>query len=144
MKNIFAWLKARKKNKVNITARPDDFVEYAEIFTLKPVTDQEFYAAVKKADFPSVIGTKISGNTGRMYLESELGFKSRITHKEQTEDKSVYRFEFINWQSKSGKPEHETEMNRQMTMVENMFLDLDPNTRLATEKNDVKTKRTLI
>ena len=141
---VSAWYKASQKSKGNIIDRAKDFAEYAEIFTLKPITDEEFMAAIKKANFPAVNNTKVSrAESGAIYLEVGSYFKSKITPKEKTEDKSVYRYEFISWSSKHGKPEHDIEMNRQMTSVEKMFLDLDPNTQVATVKNEIKTKRDL-
>ena len=142
---ISAWYKSSQKSKGNIIDRPKDFAEYAEIFTIRPVTDQEFFDAVNRSGIKSMYpGMKIAGNTGAMYLEVGSYFKAKISHKEQTEDHSVYRFEFISWSSKHGTPEHDIEMNAVETKVEKMFLDLDPNAQVATVKNEVKTKRSLI
>ena len=142
---VSAWYKASQKSKGNIIDRAKDFAEYAEIFTLRPITDEEFMEAIRKANFRATNNTKVSrGESGAVYLEVGSYFKSKITPKETTEDKSVYRYEFISWSSKHGKPEHDIEMNKQMTMVEKMFLDLDPGTQVASVKNEIKTKRSLI
>ena len=46
---ISAWYKSSQKSKGNIIDRPRDFAEYAEIFTIRPVTDQEFFDAVNRS-----------------------------------------------------------------------------------------------
>ena len=140
---ITAWYKSSQKSKGNIIDRKKDFAEYAEIFTIRKITDEEFAEAVKKADFKGTLNTTVTGDTGKLFLEQGKYYKARIAHTQQNEASSVYRFEFLSWTSKHGAPSYSIEMNKLMTKVEKMFLEIDPNAQVASVKNEIKTDRSL-
>ncbi|MGN0550348.1 MAG: hypothetical protein ACI4I4_00710 [Acutalibacteraceae bacterium] len=43
----------------------------------------------------------------------------------------------------NGRPSFENEMNMLLTMVEKMFVQLDPNAQVSTVKNEITTKRSI-
>ena len=145
-----AWWKGRLIGQGKIIQRAKDFVEYAEIFTTRPIANEEYAAALKALDLKKT-GTSLEGNTkavkftGIYFSASIRGiyFSASIRCVEQTETNSVYRFEFDSWKTKYGRPSFENEMNMLLTTVEKMFIQLDPNTQVSTVKNEITTKRSI-
>lgn len=136
-----AWWKGRLIGQGKIIRRANDFVEYAEIFTVRPISDEEYAAALKALDLKKTC-TSLEGNTKAVKFTGTY-FSASIRCVKQTETSSVYRFEFDSWKTKYGRPSLENEMNMLLTMVEKMFVQLDPNTQVSTVKNEIKTKRSI-
>ncbi len=136
-----AWWKGRLVGQGKIIQRASDFVEYAEIFTVRPIPNEEYAAALKALDLKKTT-TSLEGNTKTVKF-SGIYFSASIHCVEQTETSSVYRFEFDSWKVKYGKASFENEMNMLLTMVEKMFVQLDPNAQVSTVKNEIKTKRSI-
>lgn len=136
-----AWWKGRLVGQGKIIQRASDFVEYAEIFTIRPITNEEYATALKALDLKKT-GVSLEGNT-KVVKFSGIYFSASIHCVEQTEISSVYRFEFGSWKVKYGKASFENEMNMLLTMVEKMFVQLDPNAQVSTVKNEIKTKRSI-
>ena len=134
-----AWWKGRLIGQGKIIQRASDFVEYAEIFTVRPIPNEEYAAALKALDLKKT-GTSLEGNTKAV----KFTFSASIRCVEQTETNSVYRFEFDSWKTKYGRPSFENEMNMLLTTVEKMFVQLDPNAQVSTVKNEIKTKRGIL
>lgn len=84
----------------------------------------------------------LQGNTKAVKFTG-IYFSASIRCMEQTEINSVYRFEFDSWKTKYGRPSFENEMNMLLTMVEKMFVQLDPNAQVSTVKNEITTKRSI-
>ena len=124
-----------------IIQRAKDFVEYAEIFTTRPIANEEYVAALKALDLKKT-GTSLEGNTKAVKFTG-IYFSASIRCVEQTDTNSVYRFEFDSWKTKYGRPSFENEMNMLLTTVEKMFVQLDPNTQVSTVKNEITTKRSI-
>ena len=122
-----AWWKGRLIGQGKIIQRASDFVEYAE--------------ALKALDLKKT-GTSLEGNTKAVKFTGAY-FSASIRCVEQTETNSVYRFEFDSWKTKYGRPSFENEMNMLLTMVEKMFVQLDPNAQVSTVKNEITTKRSI-
>ena len=57
-----AWWKGRLIGQGKIIQRASDFVEYAEIFTIRPIPNEEYAAALKALDLKKT-GTSLEGNT---------------------------------------------------------------------------------
>lgn len=57
-----AWWKGRLIGQGKIIQRASDFVEYAEIFTVRPIPNEEYAAALKALDLKKT-GTSLEGNT---------------------------------------------------------------------------------
>ena len=129
-----AWWKGRLIGQGKIIQRAKDFVEYAEIFTTRPIANEEYVAALKALDLKKT-GVSLEGNTKAVKF-SGIYFSASIHCVEQTEANSVHRFEFDSWK--------ENEMNMLLTMVEKMFVQLDPNAQVSTVKNEIKTKRGIL
>lgn len=136
-----AWWKGRLIGQGKIIRRASDFVEYAEIFTVRSISDEEYVAALKALDLKKTC-TSLEGNTKAVKFTGTY-FSASIRCVEQTETSSVYRFEFDSWKTKYGRPSLENEMNMLLTMVEKMFVRLDPNTQVSTVKNEITTKRNI-
>lgn len=137
------WYKSNLLSKGKIINRPKDFVEYAELFTLKPITKEQFIAAVETQIKPNT-RARAEGNSNLITMSLGIDITAELKLIEHTEEKSVYRFNFTHWKSKHGSPENVTEMNILLTTVEKMFIGIDPNTQVSTVRIDVKTKRSFI
>lgn len=137
-----AWWKGRLIGQGKIIQRAKDFVEYAAIFTTRPIANEEYVAALKALDLKKT-GVSLEGNTKAVKF-SGIYFSASIHCVEQTEANSVHRFEFDSWKVKYGSPSFENEMNMLLTMVEKMFVQLDPNAQVSTVKNEIKTKRGIL
>ena len=129
-----AWWKGRLIGQGKIIQRASDFVEYAEIFTVRPIPNEEYAAALKALDLKKT-GTSLEGNTKAVKFTGAY-FSASIRC-------VVYRFEFDSWKTKYGRPSFENEMNMLLTTVEKMFVQLDPNTQVSTVKNEITTKRSI-
>ena len=136
-----AWWKGRLIGQGKIIQRAKDFVEYAEIFTTRPIANEEYVAALKALDLKKT-GVSLEGNTKAVKF-SGIYFSASIRCVEQTDTNSVYRFEFDSWKTKYGRPSFENEMNMLLTAVEKMFVQLDPNAQVSTVKNEITTKRSI-
>ena len=136
-----AWWKGRLIGQGKIIQRAKDFVEYAEIFTTRPIANEEYVAALKALDLKKT-GVSLEGNTKAVKF-SGIYFSASIHCVEQTEANSVHRFEFDSWKTKYGRPSFENEMNMLLTAVEKMFVQLDPNAQVSTVKNEITTKRSI-
>ena len=123
-------------------SRPRDFAAYSETFTLRHVSDDEFTAAVKASAPHARAGESMHGNAAKLVFEGSFG--AELVRTEQTDEKSVYTFRFTNWKSRYGVPNDEEEMNLLLTAVERMFVSLDPNTKVISQKEDITTKRSIL
>ncbi len=99
----------------NIIQRASKFVEYAAIYTIRPITNEQYAAALKALDLKKT-GTSPEGNTKAVKFSCSY-FSASIRCVEQTEINSVYRFEFDSWK-KYGRASFENEKNMLLTMAE--------------------------
>ena len=137
-----AWWKGRLIGQGKIIQRAKDFVEYAEIFTTRPIANEEYVAALKSIGFKE--NRRFTGRVTQKAVKfTGAYFSASIRCVEQTETNSVYRFEFDSWKTKYGRPSFENEMNMLLTAVEKMFVQLDPNAQVSTVKNEITTKRSI-
>ena len=93
-----AWWKGRLIGQGKIIQRASDFVEYAEIFTVRPIPNEEYATALKALDLKKT-GTSLEGNTKAVKFTGAY-FSASIRCVEQTDTNSVYRFEFDSWKTK--------------------------------------------
>lgn len=142
-----AWWKGRLMGQGKIMKRPSDFVEYAEIFTIRPIPNEQYAAALKALDLKNT-GVALSGNTGKVLFKpafrGQEWYDASLTCVEQTGEKSVYRFEFGSWKVTYGKPAFDDQMNMLLTLVEKMFVQLDPNAQVSTIKNEIERKHSIL
>lgn len=97
-----AWWKGRLIGQGKIIQCTSNFVEYAEIFTVRPIPNEEYAAALKALDLKKTT-TSLEGNTKNVKF-SGIYFSASLYCVEQTETNSVYRFEFDSWKTKYGRP----------------------------------------
>lgn len=115
--------------------RPPDFTHYTSFFTLKNIPDEELVKAIKNLDTK----VKIKGNVEEVLFECGSYFKAALTRLERDADKMVYSFAFTSWEEyANGRSDFDMEMNRLLTTIEKLFLELDPETRISTQKNVVR------
>ena len=77
-----AWWKGRLIGQGKIIQRASDFVEYAEIFTVRPIPNEEYAAALKALDLKKT-GTSLEGNTKAVKFTG-IYFSASIRCVEQT------------------------------------------------------------
>ena len=78
-----AWWKGRLIGQGKIIQRASDFVEYAEIFTVRPIPNEEYATALKALDLKKT-GTSLEGNTKAVKFTG-IYFSASIRCMEQTE-----------------------------------------------------------
>ena len=80
-----AWWKGRLIGQGKIIQRAKDFVEYAEIFTTRPIANEGVCRSLKSIGFKET-GVSLEGNTKAVKF-SGIYFSASIHCVEQTEDK---------------------------------------------------------
>ncbi len=144
---ISAWSKSRLMSQGKIIKRANDFMEYAEIFTVRPITNEEFATALRSLNLKEA-GVKFSGNTGNVEFvpanKLNTFYVARLQCLEQNPERSVYRFEFLSWEVSHGSATYGDMMNILLTLVEKMFVSLDPQAQVSTVKIATKTKRSIL
>ena len=138
---LYFGLSLRKSNKEDLEngtliKRDGDFYNQAELFTLRPVTGEEFNLAAKEIGFP----IPVSGKTSNMIFTGS-NYQASLQMIEKTDTYCVYRFMIDKWKGRYGLPDSFdlTSMNKLMTSVEKIMLKLDPNTKVKTEEIERKT-----
>ena len=125
-----------------IINREKDFMEKAEIFTLKPVSTDQVVAGLKDVNAKTKVG--INGTMERGYLfdgGSYSRWKASLRCMEKNESQSVFRFVFTEWETQNDRPKDDISMNILLTALEKMFLQLDPQTQVKSESVEIHTKR---
>lgn len=140
---FYLYQRVKNRQSGKTISRSRDFAEYSETFTLKHITDEEFLNAIKAARPNYDAGAEMHGNAQIVTFKSPM-FEAALKRTEQTDDKTVYIFEFTSWKSRYGSPVNAEEMNLLLTAVEKMLLSLDPNTKVSTKKEDITTKRHIL
>ena len=138
---IFYGLQVRKQGTEmmesgKIVKRQAEFYSRAELFTLRPVTSEEFNNAASDMSFP----VQVSGQTRNVTFTSR-NFEARLQMTECTDAYCVYRFLFSHWEGRHGIPDAGDlfTMNELLTDVEKLMLKLDPDTKVKTEEVERKT-----
>ena len=134
-----------KKNKEliaegKIIQRDGNFVETAEIFTLHNVNFSQVIDALKETNFAGS-GVSLNGSVQQGAVNFQCGnsWSGQLVALKSEADTYSYMFTFTKWQTRSGMPQNVTSMNVALTALEKMFLRLDPNTKVESRRNKVKT-----
>ena len=143
---IAAYISAKSKSKLVekglIINREKDFMEKAEIFTLKSISTDQLLEGLKDINAKTKVG--IDGNMQRGYTfdgGSYSRWKARLRCTEMNESQSIFRFVFTEWKTENDRPKDDISMNILLTAVEKMFLQLDPHTQVRTEPVEIHTSR---
>lgn len=115
-------------------------MEKAEQFTLKNADFAAVINALKEIDFGKA-GVSVQGSTkdGAVHFGGS-GWVARLAALESEGDTYSYLFNFTEWQNRRGVPQDLVTMNATLTAVEKMFLKLDPNAQVTTQKFKTSTK----
>ncbi len=139
-----AYIRSNLKHAGHIMDRDKDFMEYAEIFTFSPISPEQMKTALESVDWKAQTSFVLSGNTNLVRLNYGNKISASLTCVEQSEQKTVYQFQFTGWEVYHGVVEDDMIMNGLLTTVEKFFLHLDSNTQVTTKKLEVHTKRDFI
>lgn len=128
-----------------ILKRDKDFPSYLEKFTLRPITDADFLEAVKAAGLVDGTDAHMSGNARKVMFRSgtkrSVYYEAVLELVEQSDEKSVYQFLFLQWRERYRLPHFENEMNQILTAVERMFVGLDRNTKVHLTRQAITRTR---
>ena len=124
-----------------IMKRKSDFPHYAEEFTLRTPDPQTVTEKVKAFDYTKT-RTEMKGSTSNQVYKfaGTPDWTAQLYKKSEENGMSVYRFEFTHWKTSNGQPKGDLYMNMLETYLEKMFVELDENTEVRTEKLSVKSK----
>lgn len=143
---LAVFLQAKSTNKLveqgRIIRRERNFMEQAEIFTLKSVSTDQIVAGLKDVNAKTKVG--VNGNMEQGYTfdgGSYSRWRARLRCTEKNESQSIFRFVFTEWETHNDRPKDDTSMNILLTAVEKMFLQLDPQTQVRTEPVEIQSKR---
>ena len=127
--------------------RSSDFMEYAEIFTTRPLPFQELANQVKQIQVERLkIEMKFS-QYGASFVCSPgfiSGWTASLNELEVPDgrtDISRFRFEFTHWTEKNGSAECSTLMNRFLTEIEKAILTCDWNATVHSRPLKLQSKR---
>jgi hypothetical protein len=124
-------------------ARPNNFIETKEIFSLQSVDFMQIVEALQKTDLSDVrlTGMKYNAAEKRVNFSGSYGWTA-ILYALQSDEPGIdkYNFNFTHWNSRNSVPQGAVEMNILLTQIEKIFVSLDPNTKVNTERMTLKTK----
>lgn len=119
------------KDSGKIIDRRHNFMEYAEYFTLRDLTPQEYLAALKQWGLTECG----RGNTGELKLRGS-DFEAELLWLDSPEKVSKFCFRFLSWKTRDGMSTSLLEQNMLLTKTEKMFLSLDPAVQVSYQKLD--------
>lgn len=123
-----------------IISRRTNFMENAEVFTLRAVDPAQVTEAVKALDY-SGMHTGMKGSSQQQIFKfTGATWGAKLFRLNADEEQMCYRFEFTNWKTHNGTPQNGLDMNKLLTAVEKMFLSFDPGTQVAAMPLELKTK----
>lgn len=124
-------------------ARPNNFIEMKEIFSLQSIDFMQLVEALKNADLSDVklTGMKYNAAEKRVNFSGSYGWTA-ILYALESNDPGIdrYNFNFTHWNSRNSVPQGAVEMNILLTQLEKIFLALDPNTQVTNERMKLTTK----
>jgi hypothetical protein len=127
-----------------IISRRTNFAESAEEFTLSAVSPEQVTNAVKQMDYADM-HTKMQGsNEQQIFKFAGNGWAAQLHRLSENTAQVTYRFEFTNWKTHNGMPQDALNMNKLLTAVEKIFLNLDPSTQVRTVPLEFKTKHSFL
>lgn len=136
----FAYQKQKQLlDEGKIISRDYGFEDYAEIFTIKDVSFDEIWDALKKADYSG----KVSGNVDKAnerVLYKGVDWEAHLYHMKNEDDRNAYCFEFTRWSTRKGMTQSATDMNIVLTTIEKVFIGIDPDAQVSKRKNITKSK----
>ena len=138
----------RQHNKLvgegKIISRRTDFMESAEVFTLRAVDPGKVTEDIKAMDYADM-HTSMKGSSERQAFRFEgSGWTAQLAKQDGEEGKSVYRFEFTGWKTRNGLAQDALNMNKLLTAVEKLFVSLDPDTQVTAVPLELQTKHSFL
>lgn len=138
------WRNRKLRSAGKIVNRKRKYVEEAQEFILV-LADLSIVA--KKLQELSYQEMKVAVNSGDNHSFhfscARYNWDARLYIKGNEGDKTIYCFEFLNWQQNGSIPIGELYMNLLLTAIEKMFLSIDPDTQVQTRLLEVKTRHGL-
>ena len=132
---VGAGYRGRKKliESGEVKERRHNFMEYAETFTLRAITPQQYISALREFGLMEFA----KGNVAELKLHGD-GFEAEILWLEAPEDVSKFCFQFLSWRTNERIPMTVLNQNKLLTKIEKMFLKLDPQTQVTYQKMNVR------
>lgn len=119
-----------------IAERKPDFMKEAEDFHVKAADPQHVAEQLKQIAQNTGVGCK--GSISQQDFEiSGGGWVAALKKIEDTGEETVYRFQFLKWNTRNGMPEDALRMNKAVTAIEKMFASIDPGMRIEKRQMDV-------
>ena len=135
---------AMLKGSGKLIRRDNRFWEDAELlFTKTPYS--ELRDALMTADYlGSGVGAPSPyGEQPILVFQSTNGFNAAVAYLGEENGEYKYEFSFLKWKTRNGAVQCFVQMNVLMTVVEKVFLALDPDTEAQIEPREIKTKTKL-
>lgn len=128
-----------------IINRDMDFHEKAEIFNIKKQSDfSQIIDGVMNFNYNDIRCSLDGDKNTQNYKFKGADWNARLWLVSNEEDETVYRFEFENWHQRNGIPTGGLAMNKLETAIEKMFLSIDSDTKVSTEKIEFKTRHSFL
>ena len=148
---VLVGVRMAKKNKAllqsgKIVARQAAFWEYAEYF-LAEVSYEALRRVLLETDLRDcgVSVTPDLEGRAQILFRCRHGWNAVLRWQGSREDKNAFMLYFPAWKSsRYGAPYGLSEMNMLVTRVEQLFLDMDPDTEVQNRRLQTKTKRSFI
>jgi len=128
-----------------IINRDISFVESAQIFILKKVDFPTVVSTLKAMDVSSIgLSWESKGATKTVFFSSSHGWSAQLLAQKSEVEQSIYYFQFTHWKTRHSIPWRVDTMNMLLTVVEKVFLSLDPSTQVQTTGLKIKTKTDIL
>ena len=129
---VFTNLKQKRLMKEGkIIARAPDFPEYAEEFMLAGDSAGQVADRVRALPFGEM-AVSFAESAGEKYVFTGNGWFGCLSRIIQAE--AGYRFEFTEWKTNNGIIQDAMNMNRLLTALERVFLEIDPQVTISAAK----------
>lgn len=127
-----------------LAIREGRFWEDAELLYTKTPFD-ELRKELMNADYSGsgVTAPRSDGEQPILIFQSAKGFNAAVAYMGEIDGEHKYNFSILNWKMRNGAVQGFLEMNVLMTVVEKVFLALDPDTEAQIEPRQIKTKTKL-
>lgn len=128
-----------------IVNRDLKFTQMAEIFTINKLSDYSLVNdGLMNFDYDDIKCNLDGSKSKQSFKFKGSDWSAKLWLLDDREAETVYRFEFENWSERNGIPYSALPMNKLLTAVEKMFLAIDSNAKVASEKIEFKTKHSFL
>lgn len=141
---LIFWRQKNQSDKLisegKIIKRKGAFWEKCQDFILNPIDSKLLVQKLESLPYADM-EVSVKADAGKLnFLFSHYGFQAKLQYIGREDEKDVYHFQFLSWQTRNGGVSAGFQMNMLLTALEKMFLDLDRSAQVRTQVLETRTK----